>query len=590
MPTGRHRTADSSRRLRVAPSLILTLLVVVVLTVVGTGYAVFAAQSGCSGTIDLTVVTGPSEQPLLSYLANQWGDGSPSVKGHCVNLSVDSKTSPDTAAALSPRWDARRDGPRPDVWAPEATTWVRLAQLRADAVKLLPRSQPSIMRSPVVIAMPRPMATALSWPLTQLSWQQLVTDMGTRSLWKQHGHASWGEPRLGMSNPAKDTAGLAALLAVDDDDGDGVIGTPELSRALSFRREVTTYASTTSGLLAGLQKSTKADKPLAYLSAFPALEQDVSSYNQTAPANARLAAFYPSDGAPEATFPYLTLNAPWLTADKRAAATAFLNYLHTGPVQRSLQAQGYRSYTGVASQKLSINEGLLANIPNPNRPLQQAQIVGRTLATWTGLSQVTNTLMVLDTSGSMADAVAAGGRTKLQVAQQATRRVLLLFGDRSDFSLWSFSAPHDGQPEARRVLVADGPLSQAVGNGTRRTAVQAQIDDLRSDGGTALFSTVLAAYSSALANYQSGRPNAVILLTDGRNKDSGDSVTQAATLSRLAAMQDKAKPIEFLTIAYGAGADVTALQAISRVTGGRTFVSSNPTDLEQVYLSALVSS
>lgn len=589
MPTGRHRNAAAARRLRFAPSLILAVLVVIVLAVAGTGYAVFAAQSGCSGSLDLTVVTGPTEQPLLSDLANQWSDGSPSVNGHCVNLSVDSKTSPATAAALSPRWDARRDGPRPDVWAPEATTWVRLAQLRADATTLLPRSQPSIMRSPVVIAMPRPMAAALNWPLTQLSWQQLVADMGTTSLWKQHGHPAWGSPRLGMTNPAKDTAGLAALLAVDDQDGDGVIRTPELSRALSFRREVTTYASTTSALLAGLQKSTNAGRPLGYLSAFPALEQDISSYNQTAPANARLAVFYPPDGAPEATFPYLTLNAPWMTPDKRAAATAFLNYLHTGSVQHSLQAQGYRSYTGVASQTLSIDQGFLANIPNPNRPLQAAQIVGRALATWTGLSRDTSTLMVLDTSGSMADPVAAGGQTKLQVAQQSTRGVLPLFAGTSDFSLWSFSAPHDGVA-ARRVLVSDGRLSASVGRGTRRTAVQDQIDGLRSVAGTALYSTVLAAYSSALANWTSGRPNVVILLTDGRNEDSGDSITEATTLSRLEALQDKAKPIEFLTIAYGAGADVAALQAISRVTGGRTFVSSDPTDLEQVYLSALISS
>lgn len=589
MPTGRHRVqAAHQRRRRVAPSLIIAVIVVAVLAVAVTGYAMVSTNASCSGNVALTVVTGPSEQPLLSDLANKWDGGKPEVAGRCLSLSVVSKSLPDMAAALTRQWDASRDGPRPDVWAPDSSTWVRLAQLRADATGLIPAQQPSIMRSPVVIAMPRPMATALGWPQRQIGWHDLIVDMGDRQLWAKHGHPEWGAPRLGMTGPAQDTAGLSALLSVADNDGDGAVLLAELQQSLTFEREVTTTAATTDDLFAGLRKADQDGSALRYLSAFPAVEHDISDYNQQAGVSQQLVAVYPPEGAPEADHPYLTLKAPWVDGAKRAAAAGFLDYLRSGSVQRSLQQLGYRSYSGKATAALSPANGFESMPSNPDHPVDKAVVVARAVAAWTALSRPSNTLAVIDTSASMAEPVAGTGQSKLALVQQATRDMLPLFGDSSDLGLWSFSSA--ARPAAaHRVLVPSGPLPGTVGGSSRRTAVTRAIAGLTPSGGTPLYATTLAAYQEALAQWRSGKHNVVILLTDGKNENKG-GITLNQLLQKLHSVKDNAKPIRFLTIAYGASADVPALQAISRATGGRTYSSTDPTDLEQVFLSALVSS
>ncbi len=57
--------------------------------------------------------------------------------------------------------------PAPDVWTPAASTWVTL--LRSDLTakdkpKIVPAESRSITSTPLVLAMPQPMAQALGWP------------------------------------------------------------------------------------------------------------------------------------------------------------------------------------------------------------------------------------------------------------------------------------------------------------------------------------------------------------------------------------------------------------------------------------------
>ena len=39
---------------------------------------------------------------------------------------------------------------------------------------MMPDLQPSLARSPAILAMPKPMAQALGWPTGDLSWQDLI--------------------------------------------------------------------------------------------------------------------------------------------------------------------------------------------------------------------------------------------------------------------------------------------------------------------------------------------------------------------------------------------------------------------------------
>ena len=105
-------------------------------------------------------------------------------------------------------------------------------------------------------------------------------------------------------------------------------------------------------------------------------------------------------------------------------------------------------------------------------------------------------------------------------------------------------------------------------------------------GATGLYDTALAAYLESQKAWEAGRINLVVLMTDGKNEDK-DGLTRPQLLQRLQAAVRPDRPVQIVTIAYGQDADIGALQDISRVTGGRTFVSRNPADVEKVFLAAL---
>jgi Ca-activated chloride channel family protein len=351
------------------------------LGLVGTGYALVAR--GCDGSATLSVVAAPDHSPVLSSLARRWSASEPIVDGRCARVEVASTPPARTVDALAPDWNSRRDGRRPDVWAPDASTWVQLARARPAARGLLGGAHPSTARTPVVVALPRPMAEALGWPDQQLGWPALVKRLQSPAGWAGLAHPEWGPMRLGMADPAHDTAALAALLAIVNYDGDTAISPTELAGGREFRRLVSRSTATTTDLLHGLAESARAGTPLGFASAFPATERDVGRYNATAPA-VPLAADYPPDGAPSADHPYVVLKAPWVDPLHRAIAGRFLEFVR-GPIGLSTYAsEGFRPPDGAATSQTSEQWGLMpAGFAERETPAPA--VVAGALQAWPGL-------------------------------------------------------------------------------------------------------------------------------------------------------------------------------------------------------------
>src|SRR5262245_29142138 len=61
---------------------------------------------------------------------------------------------------------------QPTVWSPAATSWIKM--LRVDHADWIDADPPSIATSPQVIAMPRPIASALGWPDRPLGWSDII--------------------------------------------------------------------------------------------------------------------------------------------------------------------------------------------------------------------------------------------------------------------------------------------------------------------------------------------------------------------------------------------------------------------------------
>src|SRR5205814_1195816 len=111
--------------------------------------------------------------------------------------------------ALARGWDEKVDGPAPDVWSPASSAWVVLLRqrLRGDAAPLVPDTISHVAFSPLVIAMPKPMAVALGWPSKQLGWSDLLTLARDPAGRARVGHPEWKSKQPRQASRAACPAG-----------------------------------------------------------------------------------------------------------------------------------------------------------------------------------------------------------------------------------------------------------------------------------------------------------------------------------------------------------------------------------------------
>lgn len=586
-----HRRGGRKRRPRVAPWIIISFVVLLVASGLTGGYVWLIKQS-CTGRVTATVVSSPATASILEGLGRQWATGEPAVDGTCASVEVVAKDSAEMAIALQNPWDPKVNGTPPDAWVPQSSAWVRKAASDNDAERIIPDRQPSIARSPTVIAMPKPMAEKLGWPKASLSWEDLINKFSSnKDGWKAFGQPDWGAFKFAMSDPAKSTAGLLSLTAILDPDDDEEISTEAQQTLLKLKSSMTVYADQTDQILTEYAKQASKDpnSALKYVSAFPALEQDVVNFNLNN-AKAPLVAMYPNNGLIEADYPFLVLNADWSTAERQKVANAFLTYVRGPEGERALLDAGLHDPNRVPGKNVTVANGAAA-VPADQLPrgVLLAESVSRAVNTWTALTRPTNILIVLDVSGSMKEKVPGFGQTRLALAKKAARDAVTLFPDDAHVGLWVFSSGQAGSKDYRTVVPIDR-LGDTVGGSTRREQMLAKIDALVASGDTGLYDTIAAAQKSLLDNFQKDSVNLVVVMTDGKNDDPTGGLTLDQLKQQLTANNaNPAKRVPVTTVGLGEQVDYAILQEISRLTGGTAFESRQSFDINQVLLSAIFS-
>jgi Ca-activated chloride channel homolog len=270
----RHRRSSRSGRMAVTAG--------AVVLAVGGGTVGYFQLSGddtvCSAApVQISVVASPDHHPIVNELTDQWNDAGPVVDDHCVSATVRAMPSSAVAASIGPGWDEARDGPRPDVWAPDFSAWLSLAAGRPDAAAVLPRENPpSLASSPTVIGMQRPMAEALGWPKRALGWTDLIGAFQGGKTWADYGHREWGPMRLGMADPTRSGAGLATAMTIMDPDNNQTQTNDELYVALSASQLTSTSAEDPAALLRQYSDAS-ADKAATLPAAIPVLERTEKS-------------------------------------------------------------------------------------------------------------------------------------------------------------------------------------------------------------------------------------------------------------------------------------------------------------------------
>jgi Ca-activated chloride channel family protein len=587
MPSsGRTSTVRSHRRGGARRGFPLgTVLVIAVVLVLGGGVTagvVLLKKDSCSGDASANVVVAPRIQTIMAKLASDWAQTNPNVNGVCGSVAISAKESPDMVSALAnPNWDPTT-GPTPDVWVPESSAWVRKASADADAERIMPDLPPSLARTPTVIAMPRPLAEAAKMLDTPLTWRQIVDKLSSSKGWQLYQHPEWGAFKVGLSDPQDSTPGLLALMAISDTDDDGEVTPQEQAALLDLKKVIAVKADSTDDILTGIRAAMDkgTSSGLTYVSAFPALEQDVLAYNLSQP-KLPLVAIYPQDGIAEADFPYLVLNAGWSNQTRKDVAAAFGRYVRGSAGRAAFQAAGFRDSNRQPGPTMTAANGVSDKLTGLPRAVLLPESVQHAAASWTAVTRPTNLLLVFDTSGSMGSVVQGTGKTRLDLTKAAALGALDLFDDSAQVGVWAFSTVTNGKDY--RQLLPLGPL------GKSRTQVEAAIGALQSGGNTGLYNTTAAACQYVAANYVAGATNLVVLLTDGAddNNVTGGLSLDALLTSLTTNCGSADKAVKVITVGLGTNTNSEILRSISAATKAPTFSSPNTFDVSQVVLSAI---
>ena len=156
--------------------------------------------------------------------------------------------------------------------------------------------------------------------------------------------------------------------------------------------------------------------------------------------------------------------------------------------------------------------------------------------------------------------------------------------------LWVFSTAQQGKRDYREVLPMRR-LDSTVGGSSQASMLGAALDTMPSEvrGDTGLYDTVLAAYREAQRNYNPGRENSVVVVTDGANEDTTGGISLDGLLGELRRLQGNGKPVSVVLVGVGPSTNLDAMRKIAQATGGSAQVAENPDDMVGIFLKAVES-
>ncbi|MDR1117927.1 MAG: substrate-binding and VWA domain-containing protein [Bifidobacteriaceae bacterium] len=561
------------------------------------------------GCVPLVVATSSEKVNLMDEVGEAFKE-SDQAQGldSCVTVYPINVSSGKAAEILSGRPDQWPEGDEsiwPVVWSPASTVWTdRVASLAGDGYV---KNVESFTHTPVVFGMPESMARVLGWPDAEIGihdFEKLIADGG----WPSVGKPLWGSFKVAKTNPNTSTTGLSTILmqtyaAQGKTEGltpDDVAAAKDFSQ--SFEAAAIHYGDTTGKVLANLAESSTGAGS-SYVSAVALEETSLFNYNlgnpdshtvqpgeQLTPPDEKLVAVYPSEGSLWSDNPAALIDAKWVTGEQKAAGAAFLDFLQSKTVQQIVPKYGFRPLDQSVDAGSQLNAGVGIDLDQPAVTLEKPApaVVTAALDQWTQIRKPSAVLELIDISGSM-DEDAGNGSTRLELAVDAARATVDTFRPTDDIGVWAFTTGLTSQIDGAEVQniapVRDfGPL------GSDKETLRNSISDLlySSRKGTPLYDAVGFAYEYLAARAEPGRINAIVVLSDGEDTDSANSIE--ALIQRI--NQDTQEggseaPVRVFAIAYGGEADLDSLQMLARASGGQVFDASDATKVADVLRSVM---
>jgi Ca-activated chloride channel family protein len=561
---------------------------------------------------DLSV--SPEKLDLLTRLAHDFNESDDARVGdECVFARVQSKSSGGAAQLLASEWDEETEGPRPVIWSPAASTWGAVLDQRLGARGDAPMTGDfvSFQLTPLVIAMPRPMAEALGWPEEPLGYADILALSQDPSGWAAHGHPEWGDFRLGKTNPNFSTSGLSALIAQAYAANGKTAGlsVEDLAKVTTddFARQIESavvhYGDTTLTFLNNWYRADQRGNPFGYVSAVAVEEKSVIDYNTGNPdgvlqegeepraPRVPLVAIYPEEGTLYSDNPLFVLDAEWVDDDEAEGAQKFIDFVGTPENQEKILRYGFRpGNPDVAiGDPISTRNGVDPDQPQTLLEVPEPDVLTQLLDDWQDQRKPARVLLLMDVSGSMGDEGDPNtGATKLDLAKQATITALDEFNDDDEVGLWVFTTDlgGEGDPQEYLELIPTGRI------GDVREQLKSRIQDLAPLNGTPLYSATETAYEHQLDEFDPTRINAVVLLSDGVNDDGDDDDDREQLDSLLEALSadsegSQGQAVRVFPISYGEDADLATLRRIAEASQAAVYDSSDPRSINKVLIAVI---
>lgn len=560
---------------------------------------------GCTA---VDAASSPEKVELLTKLAAAFNSSAAARDDGCTFVRVQKKSSGVAATALAAGWkDEAVDGPQPTIWSPAASSWGAVVNFRLEKAgqpAMAPADAKPFMLTPLVLAMPKPMADALGYPATPVGFADLIALSQDPAGWASKGHAEWGKFKFGKTNPNFSTSALSATIAqyyaaTGKESGLSLedLNDPKVeafSRAVEA--SVVHYGDITLTFLNNWFRNDARGTALTYVSAVAVEEKSVIDYNRgnpdgitdpgerPRPPKVPLVAVYPKEGTLFSDNPFFVLDAPWVSAAERSGARAFERFVQQPANQRKVLEFGFRP----GNPSVAVGAPIVAaNGVNPDEPQTELQVpsppvLAGVIDKWAEHRKSARVLLVIDVSGSMGDPV-AGDSTKLDLAKSAAIAALSQFKDEDEVGLRVFSTGIGPEPQSDYLdLVPIGAI------GANRETIRSKIRTLVPTNSTPLYTVARDSHKEMRDSYDPARINAVLLLTDGRNEDERNNDLDATLRALAEGSEGQAtSPVRLFPIAYGSGADLGVLSRMADATNAKAYDASNPATINDVFTNVV---
>ena len=625
---GRHASANRRRGLAAWPVIVgVAVLLVAALTV--TYFLIVNRQRStagdCTGSTVLPVLAGPGAAQAINDAATAFNKTKPVARSTCVSVSVSSMPGSTAVTAIGAGWK-NQTSPGPGLWVADSAADLDALDA-ADPALTAGHTNVSLATSPVVLAVRAAPAAAISWAGLAAAGTPLVLSVpdpaanrassyalesmlaaGSKTAAGQPIDSAAGAdsilaPAAAALAPAAPSTTAAALTDLAAGSG-GFTAVPVVESDLAvFNRNHPT------GLTAVYPTGAAAGDELLAIPLTADWVTDAMSdaaaafdaYLTSGPGVATLAAAALRTAGSRATVPGIDLTTKITTLpDASLAVRARLSQAWSGLVTKS-GAPGTTSTPATSTPATSTTAvpSTAGTAPAPTTrsstpaptPTSSAPVTTTARSTpprtTTAAHSTTATTaapvgpaltLVLDTSGSM-DTTEANLQRIMWM--QAAVNADVQKNPTGQFGLWTFSTD-DGSSGYTKV-VGIGPLTETVGADTRAATITTAVNSLTPGGDSWTYAAIQAAYSDAVAGAVAGRPNRMIVITDGA--DTTPSLSRATLLGNIAALAGQNKGVALDIIGLSGDVNGDAMTAIAQAGGGTYTPLNTLADLQPTLLA-----